>query len=969
MYKAYKIIKQEELPDIYSKGTLLRHNKTGAHVILLQNEDDNKVFNIAFRTPPADSTGVAHIIEHTVLCGSEKYPLKDPFVELAKGSLNTFLNAMTFPDKTMYPVASCNDVDFKNLMSVYRDAVFFPNIYNTKKIFEQEGWHYHIKQKDEPISYNGVVYNEMKGVYSSVDSVLESTVMSNLFPDSIYGKESGGDPEYIPNLSYEQYLDFHRTYYHPSNSYIALYGNMDMEERLDWIDREYLSRFDKKEVNSEIKIQKGFSSPKSVSGYFPVLDDEPIEGNTCLNMSFVVGDSRDVLNASAFTILAYALLNAPGAPLKKALIDAGVGKDISGGYEDGLLQHIFSIDIKYAEAEDKEKFEKVVRDTLQKLADDGLDEKALRAAIHYYEFRFREADFSTCPKGLIYIMSAFESWLYDEDNPFEYLKELSIFDELKKRIGTGYYEKLIREKLLENSFRLVTVLQPKRGLIEEKEEQRAKKLKEFKESLSEEELTALIDETYALEAYQQRVDDPETLASLPRLTKADIEKEPKLKFCTKEEDICGLKILHHDYETRGISYLTLLFDIADISNELIPYVKLLSSILGLIDTKNYGYAQLSNEINARTGGIDFGLTYYTDEQGACREFLCVKAKYMDRECAFVFDMLREIIFSSKPDDEKRLRELLMSKKAYYQDSIPAAGHMSAVSKASAGLSRHDDRAERTSGVAYYRFIEGLCADFELKKADLIARFKDMAAHIFRSGNLIVSVNGSKEGYEAVKSRIPEFVSELNPIEKTFKSEDFVPYESSSAVVTSGSVQFVARAGNFREAGCSYTGALLVLRTILNYDYLWKRLREKGGAYGCMSMFRRSGNMYVVSYRDPHLKNTLDVYDAMADFIGSFEADEETMDKLIIGTISGLDTPLNARAEGEAALSAYFSGLDESKLRKERDEVLGASASDIRALKTHIKLGFEKKHMCVLGSDSAIKKHEGLFEHIEAFIQA
>lgn len=446
---AYELVKEEDISDVRSHGVLLRHKKSGARVMLVENDDDNKVFYIGFRTPPKDSTGVAHILEHSVLCGSEKFPLKDPFVELAKGSLNTFLNAMTYSDKTVYPVASCNSQDFQNLMHVYLDAVFFPNIYKHEEIFRQEGWNYQLNDPDDAITYNGVVYNEMKGVFSSADEVLDREILNSLFPDTPYGVESGGDPKVIPELTYEQFLDFHRQYYHPSNSYIYLYGDMDMAEKLDFIDKEYLSRFDQITVDSQIPWQKPFEKAKDLERYYPILDNEDEEDGTYLSYNMVIGSSLDISLCMSFLILDYALLNSPGAPLKKALLDAGIGKDIYGSFDDGICQPYFSIVAKNARESDKERFIQVIRDTLSDLAKNGLDKKSLEAGINYFEFRFREADFSSYPKGLMYGLEAFSSWLYDDDEPFAEFKQLAIYQEMKANVHTDHFEGLIQNYMLE----------------------------------------------------------------------------------------------------------------------------------------------------------------------------------------------------------------------------------------------------------------------------------------------------------------------------------------------------------------------------------------------------------------------------------------------------------------------------------------------------------------------------------------
>ena len=430
----YELIQEKYLNDFKSEGYLLKHRKTGARVLLMANDDENKVFTVGFRTPPEDSTGLPHILEHSVLCGSKNFPVKDPFIELAKGSLNTFLNAMTFPDKTLYPVASCNDKDFQNLMHVYMDAVFYPNIYKHEEIFRQEGWSYRLEEADAPLTYNGVVYNEMKGAFSSPEGVHDREVLNALFPDTSYANESGGDPDHIPELTYEQFLDFHKRYYHPSNSYIFLYGNMDMEEKLVWLDENYLSQFEKIEIDSAIRLQEPFDKVKEIEMFYSITNSEPEEDNTYLSYNKVIGTSLDRELYQAFSILDYALLSAPGAPLKKALVDAGIGKDIMGSFDDGTYQPTFTIMAKNANAEQKEEFVKVIEDTLRNLVENGLNKKSLMAGINYHEFRYREADFGNYPKGLIYVLQMFDSWLYDEEQPFLHMEAAEIYDRLKTNV-------------------------------------------------------------------------------------------------------------------------------------------------------------------------------------------------------------------------------------------------------------------------------------------------------------------------------------------------------------------------------------------------------------------------------------------------------------------------------------------------------------------------------------------------------
>lgn len=965
---AYTVLSEEDIKDIGSRGYLLVHNKSQARVMLIENDDENKVFNIAFRTPPSDSTGVAHILEHSVLCGSRKFPLKDPFVELVKGSLNTFLNAMTYPDKTMYPVASCNDQDFKNLMHVYLDAVFYPNIYEKEEIFRQEGWHYELRDEESPLCYNGVVYNEMKGAFSSPEEMMDREIFNTLFPDTAYGVESGGDPEHIPELTYEQFLDFHRKYYHPSNSYIYLYGDMDMKERLEWLDREYLSHFDAVLTDSAVRYQRAFAVPVKRRLYYPIADHEPEEDNSYLTWNVVVGDSLDVERNMAFQILEYALLSAPGAPLRQALLDAKLGKDIMGSYEDGILQPFFSVIAKNARTEDLERFLELIRTTLKQLAQEGINRKALEAGINYFEFRFREADYASYPKGLMYGLDVFDSWLYDDGKPFDYLHQLNVFASLKEKTGTGYFEELLKQYLLDNPHTAVIVVEPKKGLAKETEQKTAEKLAAYKDSLSAEERRALIDRTKALEEYQSKEETAEALAAIPMLKRSDIGREAA-KLYNETRTLGGMPVLFHKLPTNQIGYLTLLFDTKGVPRELVPYMGLLKSVLGYVDTGRFSYAELFNEINANSGGILCGIHILSkaDDIQSCKGLFGVKAKCLYSQLCFVFDMITEILTSSKLDDEKRLYEIIAQQKSRLQMSIPSSGHASAVSRVTSYYSVSGCLQEQISGIGYYKFIEGLEEHFEERKDAAIANLKQLMQLLFRPENLMLNYTADEEGYRMLEQAVPDFTKILctDPVEE--HPYQFTPYQCNEGFKTSGQVQYVAKGGNFRTDGHTYTGALQILKLILSYDYLWTNIRVKGGAYGCMSAFKRTGESYFVSYRDPNLDNTLAVFDKTPEYLKNFTADEHEMTKYIIGTISGLDTPLTPQGKGMLSFNAYFSGITEEDLQKERDEILGAQSEDIRKLADIVESVLAQNHICVIGSEAAIDENKDKFFMIKHLI--
>ena len=958
---AYEIEKQENLTDIHSTGYLVRHKKTGARLVLIENDDENKVFSIAFRTPPRNSTGVPHILEHSVLCGSHQFPLKDPFVELVKGSLNTFLNAMTYPDKTCYPVASCNDQDFQNLMHVYLDAVFYPNIYKKEEIFRQEGWSYHLENKEGPLTYNGVVYNEMKGAFSSPDEVLEREIMNSLFPDNTYGVESGGNPENIPDLSYEEFLDFHRTYYHPSNSYIYLYGNMDMEEKLKFIDEKYLSAFDALEVDSHIPHQAAFSSVKDIQKEYPVAENEEEEDNTYLSFNMVVGDAMDNTLGVAFDVLDYALLSAPGAPLKMALLDAGIGKDIYGSYDDGILQPYFSIVAKGARTSQKEEFVSIIRKVLQDIVKNGIDKKAILAGINYMEFRYREADFGSYPKGLMYGLDIMGNWLYDDSKPFAQVQLLAVYDRLKEAVNEGYFESLIQKWLLDNTHGAILALVPKRGLAAQREKALEEKLENYRRSLSDEQLEELVRKTNALVEYQESEEKPEDLACIPMLKRSDIRREVN-GFSNEELSVDGSLFLYQDVCTNGIGYVNAMFEIKDMAVDKVHYLGLLKSVLGYVDTQNYTYGELFNAINARTGGIQCGVDVFdkANDPEAFRTMFTIRGKALYSQMDFLFQMMEEILNTSQITDTKRLYEIIAEIKSRGQASLIGSGHQTAVLRGASYSSPMARFQDEMAGVGYYKFIEDLEKNFQEKKEEIVAGLKTAMAEIIRPDSFMVSYTGERESVEKMqelccqlKKSIPEGKGEVPAVSVTCKKKN-------EGFKTSGQVQYVARTGNFVKKGFTYTGALEILKVALSYDYLWINLRVKGGAYGCMSGFKRSGESYFVSYRDPHLRRTLEVYQGVPEYVRNFTADEREMTKYIIGTISGKDVPRTPQTQGALGRMAYFRGLTVEMMQKERDQILNATVEDIHALAPLIEAVLSDDQLCVVGSESAIEKAEDVF---------
>ncbi|MBO5293260.1 MAG: insulinase family protein [Lachnospiraceae bacterium] len=963
--QAYEIVQKRQIADLKSESWLLKHKKTGARIALLSNEDENKVFYIGFRTPPTDSTGVAHILEHSVLCGSEHFPVRDPFIELAKGSLNTFLNAMTYPDKTVYPVASCNDKDFQNLVHVYLDAVFYPNIYKEEKIFRQEGWHYELEDIGDELTVNGVVYNEMKGAFSSPDDVMEREMFNSLFPDTTYGYESGGDPQVIPTLTYEEFLDFHRRYYHPSNSYIYLYGNMDMAEKLEFLDREYLSAFDALHIDSEIETQKAFEKPVYVKKEYAITENEEEKDNTYLSYNVIVGDSLDPELYIAFQVLDYVLCSAPGAPLKQALIDKKIGKDVYSIYDNGVKQPYFSIVAKNANEGQQEEFIRTIEEVLKGLVHNGLDRKALRAALNYYEFKYREADFGSYPKGLMYGLQMFDSWLYDENAPFSHIEANATFASLKEKATSGYYEELITRYLLNNPHKSYVMLVPKKGLTTERENQQKELLLAYRSRLTEEELQTIVEETKALKEYQEAEDDPETLKCIPLLTREDIRKTAE-GFINEKRQSGSTDILFHDIFTNGIGYVKLLFDIKKLPQELLPYAALLKAVLGLMDTEHYSYGELFNEINVSTGGISTAVNTYTNarnlkEYRACFE---IRAKVLYENLDKAFELMQEMLTTTKYADEKRLFELIEETKSRMQAGFISAGHSLAAVRAMGYFSEVAALSGQMSGIPFYRLLERLEQDFENEKDRIAEKLQQTAELIFTAENLMVDYTAEEEGCD----RLPELTEKLKESLFTGRTEKtefvLVPEKKNEGFQASSQVQFVCRAGNFVTKGLPYTGALRVLRVMMGYDYLWTNVRVKGGAYGCMCNFGKNGDSYFVSYRDPNLEKTIEVYEKAADYIAAYQADERTIMQYIIGAISELDIPMTPATKGARSLGAWMSGQTAEDVQKERDELLSVDEEKIRALSAYVKAFLSDECLCVVGNDEKLNSQSSLFEHME-----
>ncbi len=963
-HAAYELLQSATISEINSEATVLRHKKSGARILLLSNDDNNKVFNIAFRTPPEDNTGLPHILEHSVLCGSEKYPVKEVFVELCKGSLNTFLNAMTYPDKTVYPVASCNDKDFQNLMDVYLSSVLQPAIYRHPEIFMQEGWHYELESADAPMTINGVVYNEMKGAFSSPDEVLNSCLKQYIFPDNAYAYEYGGSPDDIPKLTYEQFLAFHHKYYHPANSYICLYGDMDMEEKLDWLDREYLSRYDYLEVDSEIADQKPFEKPVDKVIEYSVGEGESTGGKAYLAASGCLDFGMDSRMNLAFRILDYALLNVPGAPLKQALLDAGIGKDIYGGYEDGLKQNLFTVVAKDTDQEKGQEFLQVIERTLRKVCEEGLDKKTLLAGISYYEFKYREADFGSYPKGLVYALQSLDSWLYDEDKPFLFLSYEEDFAWIKEKLEEdGFFEGLIRKWLLDNPHTVHLTLVPVPGLAAKKDAELAKALAAKKEAMSGAEREALVEKVRRFREYQEAEDSEEDIQKIPMLSVSDISPEAE-RLVGGEKQMGDYTVFHTPLFTGGISYVKLLYPIDGMSAEDVRWLTLLTNVWGLVDTDRRSYLELCNEINIQTGGISGDVNAYqlVSDPGKYRSFLEVSFKALGDKIKEAVALIEEILLHSVFDGEKRIHDIIALNQSRMREYLTQAGHSAAVNRVMAYGSPSGAFADQVKGYGFYQFIEELEAGYEEKKTEIADRLKSMAARCL-SVRPLLQITADEKGYADFTEAVKPLLEKTGGKTETAQNRIEALGRLNEGFKTPGMVQYVARGGNFRVKGYEYTGALQVMKTMLGFDYLWTNLRIKGGAYGCMCGFGRSGDAYFVSYRDPHLTRTDEIYRGIPEYLRRIELSERERVKYIIGTISNMDMPRSPKVKGLRALSAWLSGVTDEMLARERKEVLDCTETELRGLAPLVEAVLEADQFCVVGSEEKIEGAKELFGRV------
>lgn len=965
MVHGFRVNAMSHIEEVNSDAYVMEHVKSGARLMYLDNDDDNKVFYIAFRTTPDNSKGVPHIMEHSTLCGSRKYPLKEPFVELAKGSLNTFLNAITWPDKTMYPIASRNDVDFHNLMDVYLDAVFYPNCLKNPQILMQEGWHYELENKEAPLTYNGVVYNEMKGALSSPEAIMEDRAMDKLFPDTTYGVESGGDPEVIPTLSFREFTEFHRRFYHPSNSYIYLYGDMDIDKTLEYLDGEYLSAFDRRNVDSMVKTQAPFGKRISVTAPYGIAENEDTEGKAIHALYNAFNDHMSTMDSLAFRILNYVLIDMDGAPLKQAVLDAGLGSDLSGSYGDSYKQPVWIVEVTGSEVDKQQAFADVVDSTLRSIALKGLDKDMLEAALNRTEFTARENDYQGRPKGLFYGVRAMDLWLYDRD-PMEALRYIDDINTLRDNLKTNYFENLLLRYVIKNPHQVLITMKPEKGLTEKMNRETSEKLAAFKSSLSDEQLDEIMASTKALKERQASGETEEALETIPLLSRKDLKRTVEEEVLEKE-NVSGMDHFHFDVHTNGITYLNLYFPLSGLTEEDIPYAILLSTLLRSLSTTKHSYGELARLSNAYTGGMSFAVNGYgkVEDTNAYLPALTVRAKALTAKADKLLDLLGEVINHTLFTDTKRLKELILQEKSEWDMTAFSRGHSLVMTRLTSYFSRGGEFAEQ-SGLSYYYFLADLARKFDGEKEKLVAKLEEVSRKIFTRSGLFFETIGEEEEKKAVLSNLSLLVDDMEEGEKKEpRPFSFPPAEKNEAFRTSGKVQYVAKGGNFKSHGFAYTGALKVMETILRYEYLWKKVRVLGGAYGAFTQFLRDGTAILCSYRDPNLAETLKAYEDLPAYLENLTLSDREMTKYVIGTMAAAETQLTPSMKGERAMVHYLSGNTRESRMKIRDEVINCQVEDIRKLAPLVESVMKDPYICVMGSEDKIERDKALFDAVKS----
>lgn len=949
----FELLRDVQIAELNTRARLLRHRATGAEVLSLENDDENKVFGIAFRTPPPDSTGIAHILEHTVLCGSRKYPLKDPFVQLVKGSLQTFLNAMTYPDKTVYPVASQNLKDFYNLIDVYLDAVFFPRL--AEHHFQQEGWHYELERADQPLIYKGVVFNEMKGARASPDRAQYIEAQRSLLPDTIYAFDSGGDPAVMPNLTYEQFVGFHRDHYHPSNARIVFYGDDDPAQRLRILS-EYLDSFERREPRSAVALQEPFEAPRQLTRSYPAGADAASPARAMLTVNWLFHAALDQQTRLGLDILEYILLGTPASPLRRALIESGLGEDLAGvGLQIDIRQGYFSTGLKGIGPAQAAAVEALVLDTLGGLARDGIDPATVEAAMNTVEFMLREQNTGSYPRGIALLMRALSTWLYQGD-PLAPLAFEAPLGALKARVAQGgYFESLIQRFLLDNQHRTTLLLTPDPEQTARESAAEQARLSQIRAGLDQGALLEIVEHTRLLKQIQETPDRPEVSASLPSLTRADLDRSIKT-IPTEEQRVQGARVLHHDLFTNGIFYLDLGLDLRTLAAEQVPLLPLFSRALLELGTASEDYVRLSQRIGRTTGGIHPQMfTSSTRDAADTSAWLFLRGKAMPAQAGELLAILRDVLLTVQLDNRERLRQIVLEEKAGVEASLAGRGHQLASSRLRARFTPADWAAEQAHGVSSLLFLRRLAQQIESDWPGVLAQLEQVRQTLVNRRALICNVTLDAARWRELAPRLEEFLADLPEAAVVPQPWAPAPARHGEGFGIPAKVNYVGKGANLYDLGYTLHGSAQVIVRYLRTTWLWDRIRVRGGAYGGFSSFDRfSGVLTLLSYRDPNLLGTLATYDQTAAFLRQLALDEGELTRALIGTISDMDTYQLPDAKGFTALVRLLLGDTDESRQRYRDEVLATQPEHFRAFADVLERVAAEGQVVVLGGREALE---------------
>jgi presequence protease len=953
MTHGFELLREQFVPEINSTARFCRHAKTGAQLLSIINSDENKVFGATFRTPPSDSTGIAHILEHSVLCGSRKYPVKDPFVQLMKGSLNTFLNAMTFPDKTCYPTASQNLRDFYNLVDVYLDAVFHPRL--TRQVLQQEGWHYEMDEDESQLTYKGVVFNEMKGNYSSPDSMLMEYSQQSLYPTSIYGLDSGGNPRNIPDLTFDQLKSFHENFYHPSNSWLFFYGDDDPTERLRLLDA-YLGEFEPMKISSEIARQSQFVKPQHRSYSYAVDQNNDRPNGSMLTVNWMFDRAAGTELDLSLSILDRILIGSPAAPLYKALIDSALGEAVvGGGLDESLLQIKYSIGLKGIDHNDASKVEELIVQTLSRLAGEGIEEDTVQAALNTTEFRLRESNYGTLPRGIVLMLRSLNSWLYGGD-PIAPLFFQSTIDNLKGRLAAKerVFEGLIKQYFLDNTHRTTVLVRPDPDLGSRDAAEERARLEAVRKAMTAAELSAVVADAKALKLKQETPDTPEALATIPLLKLADLPRQNRT-IPLAQEELRGTKILTHDLSTNGIVYLDVGFDLHTLPAEMLPYMVLFSRALFETGTSKQGFVQLTQRIGRTTGGVRPQLLVSAARNSPeASAWLFVRAKVMPENSTELMTILHDVFLEAKLDDKQRVMQLIMEEKAELEGHVVPGGSTFILYRLGSRLHETGWVNEQMKGISYLFFLRELAARVERDWPAVAATLEQIRRTLVNRAAMICNVTADAANVGRFISELGGLLDALPRSEAAHQHWRLSDGPRAEALTIPAKVNYVAKGDDLIRLGYMPSGATSVIENYLRATWLWEKVRVQGGAYGGFcSADPRSGMFAFLSYRDPNLLSTLDVYDETSKMLRQTQLSEAELTRSIIGTIGEIDGYQLPDAKGYSSMVRYLVGETEAIRQQRREEVLATTARDFRVFSDVLNKVAAGGRVVVLGSAQAI----------------